>query len=359
MNLSRRELLALMAMASAASISGCSSLTAPTKKLMLLSGAYDASTKEDPRLALVLHDMNGGQLQLIPTDMAAHSIVQSQQSSTQFILFPQAGQKAAILSLANGKNELRNFRSTPGWRFYGHGAYTADGTGFYSVETKEFNGKIVLRDLKNLSVVKEWALPGFGAHDCQLSHDGQHLLVAMDGIYGLAKNQFAIAESSLLELNVQTGEIRHRSHSPQGLALGHFAMTASGIVAGAMTIKGENQSSLALAPSNADFKELAANNEKPGHEEQTLSVAIHEGSQIVAGVCPKSNKARFWNAQSGAFLGQLTINHPVGVSAISEGFAITSRDGITRVNSKTLTPVTTAVNLEGLSYLAHHSTVLI
>lgn len=359
MNLSRRELLALMAMASAASISGCSSLVTPPKKLMLLSGAYDASTKEDPRLALVMHDMNGKQLQLIPTDVAAHSIVQSQQVRTEFILFPQAGQKAAILNLANSKNELRYFRSTPGWRFYGHGAYTADGSGFYSVETQEFHGKIVLRDLKNFTVLKEWRLPGYGAHDCQLSGDGQLLYVAMDGIVAKTKNKFVIDKSSLLELNLQSGEIRDRSNSPQGLALGHFAMTASGIVAGAMTIKGNNQSSLALAPLNADFKELTSHEGKPGYEEQTLSVAIHEGSQVIAGVCPKSHKARFWNAQSGEFLAQLKLDHPVGVSAIPEGFAITSREGLTRVNSKTLAPITASVNLEGLSYLAHHSTVLI
>lgn len=359
MNLSRRELLALMAMASATSISGCSSLTSPPKRQILLSGVYDASKKEDPRIALAVHNIDGSQLQLIPTEVAAHSIIQDPQNSTQFVLFPQAGKRAAVLNLTNGKNELRYFRATPDHMFYGHGAYTPDGSAVYSVETQEFRGKIVLRELKNLSVVKEWPLPGFGAHDCQLSRDGQHLFVAMDGIYAPAKNQFAIAESSLLELNVQTGTIRRRSNSPQGLALGHFAMTASGVVAGAMTIKGDNHSSLALAPSNADFRELSADNEKPDHEEQTLSVAIHEGSQIVAGVCPRTNKARFWSAQSGAFLGQLTLNHPVGVSAISEGFAITSRDGITRVNSKTLTPVTNSVNLEGLSYLAHHSTFFI
>lgn len=358
MNLSRRELLALIALASTAPITGCASRFKKPKTGLILSGAYDAATKHEPRLALAVHRFDGALTQLIPTAVAAHSIVQAPHASSQFVLFPQASRTAALIALAEDKGPVHEFTATPGWMFYGHGAYTFDGTGIYAVETQEFRGKIVLRDLKTFNVQKEWPLPGFGAHDCQLSDDGRLLYVAMDGLYATAKNQFAVAESSLLELNLQTGGIRRRAASPQGLALGHFALSATSAVAGAMKIKGDQNSSLALASPSGDFRELTLR-EKTGKEEEALSVAIHDGAQVVGGVCPKSNRARFWNSQTGAFRGELQLTHPVGISAVKEGFVITSRDGVTRVDASTLDHATASVNLEGLSYLAHNLAVFI
>jgi|GEM_PF-6357907 len=358
MNLSRRELLALLAVASAATVSGCASRLKNPKTALLLSGAYDATKSKDPRIALAVHRFDGALLQLIPTAVAAHSIVQAPHTSSQFILFPQASRTAAVLVLTDGKTEWRDFKATPGWMFYGHGAYTLDGAGVYAVETQEFRGKIVLRDLKTFAVHREWLLPGYGAHDCQLSRDGKLLYVAMDGLYATAKNQFAIAESSLLELNLQSGVIRRRAASPQGLALGHFAMSADGAVAGAMKIKGDQNSSIALALPLGDFQELALI-DKTGEEEEALSVAIHDGAQVVGGVCPKGNRARFWDSQTGKFRGELRLNHPVGISAVKEGFVITSRDGVTRIDANTLDHVTSSVSLDGLSYLAHNLTVFI
>ncbi len=356
MNLTRRELLGLMATASAATVSGCSFLPTPPRAPTLLSGVYDATNKKNPRPHLLVQDLNGNVLHLLPIAGTAHSVVRRPQSTSQFLFFPQAESTAGLLYLGQGKPELREFIATPGWMFYGHGAYTLDGTGFYSVETRNYRGKIVLRDLKKFAPLREWLLPGYGAHDCQLSHDGKTLFVAMDGLHSTKKNQYDIDESSLLQLNLENGVISRRASSPRGLALGHFAMTASGLVAGAMTIKGNNQSSIAMANAEADFRELPASEGEPGREEQTLSVAIHTESGVIAGVCPQSNEARFWQSKSGEYLGQLQLNHPVGLSAIGDGFAITSRDGVTLVNSRSLTPTTRPTNLNGFSYLAHHLT---
>ncbi len=124
-----------------------------------------------------------------------------------------------------------------------------------------------------------------------------------------------------------------------------------------MINEGAHASSLGLALPGEDVRLLTANKLKPARQyDQTLSIVLDDKSGVIAGVRHKADVATFWKLASGEFIGQIPLQHPVGVSLVAEGFLISSHEGLTTVDPLSLKTTTHQPQMDGRSFFAHHLT---
>ncbi len=108
----------------------------------------------------------------------------------------------------------------------GHAAFTADGQYLLAVERRRFdapfadpaerNGRLVVRDARDLSVLTSYDSFGIASHDLRLTEDGKHAVIANYGSVDLppAGSRPAIVEPSLTVLELASGRLIHKWLAP-------------------------------------------------------------------------------------------------------------------------------------------------
>ena len=97
--------------------------------------------------------------------------------------FEKKGPGACVMDVGNGVHE-RALEPGEGRQFYGHGAFSADGSLLYATESvlaEGGRGVLVVRDGRTLDVLGELSTHGFSPHDCALLEDGRTMVVANGG----------------------------------------------------------------------------------------------------------------------------------------------------------------------------------
>src|SRR5262245_13114371 len=119
---------------SAASIalSGCSSSSPTTKRGVLLGGGQFKRENADV-FVLAMLDLDNSKTEPRLTDLSflAHGIVPHPQRKGVAMLFPKHGETASEVDFVSGK-VLRSIASPKDQSFYGHGAYSTNGTLLYA-----------------------------------------------------------------------------------------------------------------------------------------------------------------------------------------------------------------------------------
>lgn len=330
-----------------------------TKHIGLLMGGgatkNQASGETEFHFAQLDMDRPGDRPTTTPLDFLAHGLVRSPHDEHLFLLFEKHGPGCCAYDAS--AREVRNVITTrPNRQFYGHGAFSPDGSKLYCTETDledQHKGYIAVRDGKDFSYLGDFPTHGVAPHDCMLRDDGKTLVITNGGS-PVGTSAFAPA---VTWVDVETGRlVREEPVTHDRINTGHLAMTTDGGLAvvsapreglpkdgeGGISLRGP-QGTLTTIRAPADTVSLMLG--------ETLSVAIHEPSGVVAATNPEGHILTFWNLADGTFIRSLRIPNPRGVAVSLDGREFVVTFGVTakaaRIDAETLEPVDAPGNKSG------------
>ncbi|MHC4841502.1 MAG: DUF1513 domain-containing protein [Planctomycetota bacterium] len=268
------------------------------------------------------------------------------------VVFEKHGAGCAEIDLTTG-DTLRVIKTLDSREFYGHGAFSPDGKTLYAAETEveneTYKGVVGVRDGESFEYKGDFPTFGIAPHDCHLIDDGE-TLVFTNGGGAFGGDDFGC---------ITYVDVKSKSHkktvkiSDPELNAGHMTILSNGdFVVVSAPRDGLNKKD---APGNVSFYDRADDKLRAAVDNpmrnrmllETLSVAVHEESGIVAATNPAGNIVTFWDFKSGKFVHSITsYNKPRGVSLTKDGahFVITHSPTlqdmeIDLINAETFKPI--------------------
>lgn len=170
----------------------------------------------DPGTVKVVN-MASGETFAIDIPFFGHTVIQNPALPHQVVTFEKWGKRGALIDIHERKI-LVNATTVPGYTFFGHAAFTHDGTLFVTSEDSydKNDGRLTVRDSKTLEVVRSYSSHGTGPHECRLLKDGKTILVA--------NQQATIPDSrpSLAWIDFETGKLIDRKEYDLEVPPGQF-----------------------------------------------------------------------------------------------------------------------------------------
>lgn len=259
---------------------------------------------------------------------------------TTAVVCEKHGQGCCEVDLVQGK-VLRRVRTTQGREFYGHGAFTPDGKLFYCTEAEvgdsSYAGVLAVRDGESFELKAEnFPTHGVAPHDCILVDDGATLVITNGGGPVTSPDEPA----GIAYVDVKTGAARRvLKFRDEAINAGHIAITARGEVACVsapregipQTKEGEPNpawlGAISFYDPATDKLVTAEDPIRTKMKGETLSVAIHEPSMVVAATNPAGDLVTFWDFKTGKLVHKIEgdLKWPRGISLTLDGnyFAVT------------------------------------
>ncbi len=214
--------------------------------------------------------------------------------------------------------------------YFGHGAYSRDGSILYAAENDYENERGVIGVYDTNSGYKrldEISCNGVGPHQMLLFPSGHYLAVANGGILthpdlGRAKLNLDTMQPNLSLIDLHTQQVIDSIRLPERLhqlSIRHIAMTVDGeIVFGSQD---QNQANVENQPLVGSWKPGGAFRffETPAGTWRGLngyvgSVAIDHGGRVAAAASPRGGVAMFWDMESAGFIGEMRAPDICGVA---------------------------------------------
>jgi uncharacterized protein len=297
--------------------------------ILIGGSSYLRASTREPIFALDVLDLENPKLFTIPLEFLAHGFGVKPDEPTVAAIFEKRGPHAAIVDLLSGK--VRALRAGPKRAFYGHGLYSPDAREIYGVEidTETHEGMLSVRDAKTFDVTGEIPTGGRNPHDALLLGDGRTLVVTNGG--GAIKSD---AAASVAFVDLPSRKVVDKVLlSDERINAGHVAVASDGSIAvvsaprdglpGTTSVGG-------LSLRRAGEKGIARWMRDPVSVAdrmigESLSVAIHEPTGIVAATHPYGGMVTLWSLSEHKLLRTLEIQSARGVSLTLDGrlFALT------------------------------------
>jgi len=258
---------------------------------------------------------------LVATDFLPHGVAIDPRNPCRLVAFEKIGPGCCEIDLA-ARTLTRRIAPTADRWFYGHGAFSADGTLLYSTETvnSRESGVIGVRDAATLDYLGEFPTFGENPHDCRLVDGGRVLAVTNGGgKAGTAMQPCVtyvdVAARRLLERVDIAGE---------RFNTGHLAIADSGdLVVVSAPRKGLTERDLGAVSlrrgrgplrTMADPPEVAAR-----MTGEALSVEIHEPAGVAAVTHPLGAMVTFWSLARHELVKSLELPRARGVTLTRDG----------------------------------------
>ncbi|HEY9103520.1 DUF1513 domain-containing protein [Chitinimonas sp.] len=283
----------------------------------------------------------------ITTRFLPHGIAMDPQDKLRLVLFEKIGPGACEVDLGGG-TVTRPLPASAGHAFYGHGAFSPDGSLLYATETalNGLTGAITVRDGRSLALLGAFPSYGHKPHDCQLIDDGRTMVVANAGAGSLGE------AGCLSYVDVQTGALLERVPVPNDrVNAGHFAIAGNGDVAliSAPTdgLGPAHNGGVALRhPKSPLMAASAAPHFKHQLKGETLSVAINTAGNLALTCTPDANLVCAWRLDTQQLVKAMPYSTPRGITLSADGnhFLISygNNAAVIAIHAETLAPVSKA-----------------
>jgi hypothetical protein len=236
-------------------------------------------------------------------------------------VFEKRGKGACEVDLKEGR-VTRTIEIQGNREFYGHGAYSPDGKLLYCAETiteGEYVGVIAVRDAESHEYLGEFPSFGSSPHDCHLINGGSVMVITNgggpEGGVPPSVTYVDVKEEKLLEkLEFETPSIN----------AGHLDITADG---GLAVVSAQREGlpdrfpgGITLKLANGEFRTLREPAEVITRLlGETLSVCIHEATNVVGATTPAGNLLTFWDLGTGRLLRYYLLQNPRGIELTQDG----------------------------------------
>ena len=316
MDLKRREFITASLVAL---VAACTKASATKPDIILGGGQYILPQSQSLQYVLSVVDVSNRTKTLTPMRFLAHGIHWNPVDENRLAIFEKKGPHACEYDLQS-QQVVREIPKRDGHYFYGHGAYSAEGSLLFSTETelKQLNGVIAVRDSKSLDYLEAFPSYGKEPHECKLIDDGQTLVVTNGG--GLMKGE----PPSVTYIEVKTQQLLERVElTNHKLNAGHIAISDKGdiVVVSAPRLGLEKQGvgGISIRADGIELESMgnpaAVTNRMRG---EALSVVIHDEANIAAVTHPDGGMVTFWSIKEKQLLKVVNLPHPRGVTMVAD-----------------------------------------
>lgn len=306
--------------------------------------------------------------QAIEMGFLAHGITPHPRRTREIVVFEKHGPGCCVVDL-HAREVVRVVACAPQRQFYGHGAYSPDGSVLYCTETDLQDGNrgyVTVRDGDTFETLGDFPSHGRAPHDCQFLADGTTLVITNGGS-GAGREE---DPPGLSFVDVRSGQALEVVPMPTPhINAGHLDLTDAGDLAVVSAPREGYDSArscggVSLRPAGAALTTMAQPEELVGKLlGETLSVAIHPRTRIVGATTPLGDVVTFWSLETGSLVRKLRVPNPRGValSLCGEEFLINfgSPPRVARVLADTLEPVDAPGNRRGFPSLASGSHIYV
>jgi hypothetical protein len=262
-----------------------------------------------PRANQIVHcldllDLDAGDAEpaRIKLDFFAHGFALNPSRPHEAALLEKRGPGACYVDLVK-RTVLRRIEPLAGHHFYGHGAFSRDGSQLFAVETNlaTKDGALSVRDPISFAVVDTFPTYGKAPHDCHLIEDGATLAITNGGgplgtSHMPCVTFVDVASRKLLE-KVETTNPRVNA--------GHVALTAGRAFALVSAprdgLPGETElGGVAVRPRGGPLAHLVEPKSVTSRMlGEALSVCVHEQTGIVLATHPYGHLVSCWDLRTG------------------------------------------------------------
>jgi len=315
---------------------------------------------------LALHP--GAKAQWMDLPFLPHGLTPSPHDDRLMVLFEKHGPGACVVDLQEGTT-VHTLTAGSGRQFYGHGAFSRDGSLLFCTETDLSDGNrgvIAVRDGRDFGDLGEFPSYGIAPHDCVLTSGGDVLVVAnggspVDGDGPAPNISFVDVDSRVLldsvspsDPRINTGHIALGPDDELAIVSAPRGGLSPTTVRGGVSLRGRDGPLQTLREPSDVVDGLLG---------ETLSVAIHEATRCVAATTPLAHSLTFWDLDSGELRGRLRVPEPRGVAVSLDGGAFIVNFGspprMARIDATTLRPLGSPQERGGIVSLCTGSHILI
>lgn len=276
----------------------------------------------------------------IPLPARGHAAAAHPERAEAVAFARRPGTFALVMDCRDGA-VLKTITAPAGRHFYGHGAFSADGTMLFTSENafETGEGRIGLWDvIQNYARIGEFSSGGVGTHDLKLMPDGKTLAVANGGIethpdMGRSKLNIPVMEPNLSYVSM-TGAVQEKVTLPPSLhknSIRHLAVRSDGLVAFAMQWQGNKTDTLPLLGLHKRGTDTALLTASPKAQQQLQnyagSVALSRNGDLVAITSPRGNVLHVFETSTGQPSVILSAKDVCGIGPTSDGFLFTTGTG--------------------------------
>jgi hypothetical protein len=258
-------------------------------------------------LAIVDLDADTPSPELISIGFLGHGVSIDPRDPSKAAVFEKKGPGACYVDLKQ-RRQIAPITTAQGRHFYGHGAYSADGSLLYATESvldDDHRGILAVRDAQSFAALGTMPTYGASPHDCLLIDGGATMVVANGGgdLRGGAK-------PCVCYVDVQSEKLLERIELGAGrFNTGHLALSAAGGLAvvsaprdglpsasaklGAVSLKPKGRPITTMRKPKAVVANMKG---------ETLSVAIYEPQAVVMATHPEGDMMTLWDMASGHLL---------------------------------------------------------
>ncbi|WP_171123693.1 MULTISPECIES: DUF1513 domain-containing protein [unclassified Ruegeria] len=249
------------------------------------------------------------------------------------------GTFAVIIDCTTGA-QTAALNAPDGRHFYGHGAFSQDGTRLFTTENdyEAGEGVIGVWETAQYTRLGEFPSGGTGPHDIRLMADGKTLVIANGGIEthpdtGRTKLNLPVMQPNLTYLDLD-GSMLEQAELPPGLrqnSIRHLAVRPDGLIGFATQWQGqtiEHPPLLGLHRPGDEIRLLSAPNAYQSRlQGYAGSIAFSGDGASVAITCPRGNALHQFRVEDGQLIGAFELDDVCGLGTGGDGFVYTTGTG--------------------------------
>ncbi len=250
------------------------------------------------------------------------------------------GRFAIVIDCSQGKS-VAELTAPKGRHFYGHGAYSADGSLLFTTENDydAARGIVGVWDVAaGYKRINEFGSGGIGPHDIQLMPDGEILVIANGGIEthpdtGRAKLNIPDMVSNLTYLKLNGTVVEQVQMDPKWArnSIRHLSIAKDGLVAMGMQWQGDIHEDVPLVSTHRIGESIRSMQLTKGLSKTMQgyvgSVAVLEGSDSILATSPRGGIVVSFERESGLQRDVQTLDDVSGIASGANGMMMTSGSG--------------------------------
>ncbi len=298
-----------------------------------------AARLHDARAEAVLLDASGRDVAVLALPDRGHSFAIDPARGRAVAFGRQPGFFALVMDLADGK-ALGRLPLPDDRHFFGHGAFSVDGTRLFATENDFDAGRGVIgvydaRPGAGWQRLGEFDSGGIGPHELVLLPDGATLCVANGGLlthpdYGKTTLNLSTMQPSLAYLDARDGRLLEQVVLPPELfqlSIRHLAIDAAGDVWFACQHQGsaaEDPPLLGRHCRGAAPQLLRAPSAVQRALRNYIGSIAADGQGLIAASSPVGGQVAWWDARDGECLGMTARADGCGVAPLGDGRFVVS-----------------------------------
>jgi hypothetical protein len=327
--MNRRSFLKNSMLTAGMLMSGCNfSFLGEKRGIALGSGKMMKGGK--PYFVLSVMDLNKFKQDpiFIPLHFFAHGITPHPTNPDILTLFEKKGPGACEVNIKT-KRVLRMIETVENRYFYGHSVYSKDGSLLYSTEAtfRGESGVIAIRDTKTMKIIGEFPSYGKAPHDLKMIDNGATLVVTNGG--GRKGSLYKGDRPNVAYVDIKTQKEKDIVEFPnENINAGHLSLSSKMDLVVVSAPRDGQPSMLGGVSFKPSGKPVITANEPADiiqkMKAESLSIALHESTQIVGVTNPDGNILTFWNYKTGKFLKAIEMSMPrsLGITKDQKHFVL-------------------------------------